>query len=70
MLIWSFFYVECCLDIIQDFGYFDENYYIAIVKMFDSAVKGIFEMGEEKKYKDRVQNISNIASDYGMELYP
>lgn len=63
------YYIECCLEIIQDFGYFDDNYYTAIVKIFDSAVCGIAEIGEEEKYESRINAISGIASEYGMELY-
>lgn len=62
-------YVECCLEIIQDFGYSDENYYIAIEKMFDSATSGISEIGEEEKYQTRINKILSIASEYGIEFY-
>jgi len=61
-------YVECCLEIIQDFGYSDENYYIAIEKMFDSATNGISQIGEEEKYESRINNIYSIASEYGIEF--
>ncbi|MEM6720911.1 MAG: DUF6155 family protein [Bacteroidota bacterium] len=63
------YYVECCLDIIQDFGYFDENYYISIEKMLDSALKGISEIGEEEKYQYRINNIYSIGSEYGIDFY-
>ena len=63
------YYVECCLDIIQDFGYHNENYYISIEKMFDSAMKGISEIGEEEKYQHRISNIYSIASEYGIDFY-
>ena len=62
-------YVGCCLEIIEDFGYSDENYYIAIEKMFYSALSGISQMGEEEKYEDRINDISHLASEYGIELY-
>ncbi len=62
-------YVECCLEIIQSFGYSNENYYIAIEKMFDSAINAISQIGEEEKYKSRIDNIYNIASEYGIEFY-
>lgn len=62
-------YVECCLEIIQDFGYSDENYYISIEKMFDSATSGISEIGEEEKYQTRINKILSIASEYGIEFY-
>lgn len=62
-------YIKCCLEIIEDFGYSDEKYYIAIGKMFDSATSGISEMGEEEKYEHRINAITYTASEYGMELY-
>ncbi|WP_010182328.1 DUF6155 family protein [Aquimarina agarilytica] len=63
------YYVECCLEIIQDFGYFNESYYIAVEKMFDSAINGISQIGENEKYEERINNIYNIASEYGIEFY-
>ncbi|AXG71981.1 hypothetical protein KORDIASMS9_04239 [Kordia sp. SMS9] len=63
------YYVECCLEIIQDFGYSDENYYISIEKMFDSAIKGISEIGAEKKYKRRINDILSVASEFGIDFY-
>lgn len=61
-------YVSCCLEIIQDFGYWDENYYIALEKMFDNAVNGIYKLGIEEKYKKQIKILSYKASEYGIEL--
>ena len=44
-------YVYCCIDIIEDFGYWDEPYYNATANMFYSATKGIKENGFEKNLK-------------------
>lgn len=63
------YYVECCLEVIQDFGYSDENYYMTIEKMFNRAMNGISEIGKEKKYKTRINKILGIASVYGIEFY-
>ncbi len=63
------YYIECCLEIIQNFGYSDDNYYTAIWKMFDSAINGIAEMGEEEKYQTRIDEIESIASEYGIDFY-
>ena len=63
------YYIECCLEIIQDFGYYDENYYISIQKMFVSATNGISDIGEEKKYQPRINKILSVASEYGIEFY-
>ena len=61
-------YVSCCLEIIEDFGYWDENYYIALEKMFDNAINGISELGMEDKYNEKVISLSSKASEYGIEL--
>ena len=61
-------YVNCCLDIIEEFGYCEENYYIAIEKMFDNAIKGISELGIQDKYNNMVILLSARASEYGIEL--
>lgn len=62
-------YVNCCLDVINDFGYWDENYYLAVVKMFNSAVNGIVELGLIDEYTERLESISVRASEFGLELY-
>ena len=61
-------YVSCCLDIIEDFGYWNENYYMAMGKMFDNAISGINEMGIEEKYLERIKTLSHKASEFGIEL--
>ncbi|WP_308992504.1 DUF6155 family protein [Mariniflexile litorale] len=61
-------YVSCCLEIIEDFGYWDENYYISLGKMFDNAINGIYELGMEDKYNEKVISLSSKASEYGIEL--
>ena len=61
-------YVSCCLEIIEDFGYWDENYYIALGKMFDNAINGISELGMQDKYNDKLIFLSSKASEYGIEL--
>jgi len=62
------YYVECCLNIIQDFGYSDENYYIAIEKMFYSSIAGMSKTGEEEKYQQRIQKILSIGYEYGIDF--
>jgi putative alpha-1,2-mannosidase len=61
-------YVSCCLEIIENFGYWDENYYIALEKMFDNAINGISELGIEEKYNEKIKALSHKASEYGIEL--
>ncbi|WP_346859522.1 hypothetical protein [uncultured Draconibacterium sp.] len=62
-------YVNCCLDVITDFGYWDENYYLSVDKMYHSAVNGIAELGLIDEYSERLENLSVRASEFGLELY-
>jgi len=62
-------YVHCCLDVISDFGYWDENYYLSIDRMFNSAIVGIEELGIEDEYSERVAHLSSRANEFGLELY-
>ncbi|MFK5855830.1 MAG: hypothetical protein QM503_06840 [Bacteroidota bacterium] len=61
-------YVKCCLEIIRDFGYWDEVYYNNIEKMYYSALNGIAEIGKEKIYEKQLITICDDASEYGLEL--
>lgn len=61
-------YVHCCLEIIEDFGYWDENYYIALEKMFENAISGISELGMQNKYNEKIILLSSKASEFGIEL--
>ncbi len=62
-------YVDCCLEMISDFGFYDDEYYIAIEKMFYAAMKGIGELGQETSYEKRIRSLSDRASEFGLELY-
>ena len=62
------YYVACCLEVIEDFGYWDEGYYIALEKMFYNATDGIRELGMEVKYEERITGITYKASHFGLEL--
>jgi hypothetical protein len=61
-------YVYCCLEVVEDFGYWDESYYIALEKMFYSATSGINELGMDEKYEERIIGIMSKASEFGIEL--
>ncbi len=61
-------YVGCCLEVIQNFGYCDENYYIAIEKSFDNAVMDIEKAGVKNRYRKTLSRLAGIAASYGMEL--
>ena len=61
-------YVSCCMEIIEDFGYWDESYYTALEKMFDNAISGIYELGMEDNYNEKIRSLSSKASKYGIKL--
>ncbi|MFD2789340.1 hypothetical protein [Arenibacter sp. H213] len=61
-------YVGCCLEVIEDFGYWDDGYYVALESMFYNATSGINELGMEEKYEERIIGIMHKASEFGIEL--
>ncbi len=61
-------YVKCCLNIIEDYGYWDENYYLAVEKMFDNAVVAIYKLGIEEKNKEQIKCLVSKGYDYGIDL--
>ncbi|MGY0408664.1 MAG: DUF6155 family protein [Polaribacter sp.] len=50
-------YVDCCLNFIEDYGYWDHRYYIATEKMFDDAQKKILNNGWEDAYKEQLNSL-------------
>ena len=61
-------YVDSCLEIIEDFGYWDDGYYVNVAKMYYNTIDGIIEIGKEKEYEKRLDSISKRAFDFGLEL--
>jgi len=61
-------YVYCCLDIIDDFGYWDEPYYTAVANMFYSATKGIKKNGFERKFKKLINNLVSKSYEFGLDF--
>jgi hypothetical protein len=61
-------YVTCCLEVINDFGYFDDKYYYHIEKMFFNALNSIQETGQEDKYKEQLMSLANDGAAYGLEF--
>lgn len=62
-------YVDCCLDVIADFGYWDNSYYSAIYRMYNNAVNGIQELGVENDYSERLDILAVRASEFGIDFY-
>ncbi len=61
-------YVYCCFDIIEDFGYWDEPYYIAMAKMFYSATNGVTKNGLEEEFEELISNLVNKSYEYGLDF--
>ncbi len=61
-------YVNCCLEVIEDFGFSDENYYNAIDKMFYSATNCIYKNGLERKYRQLVTNLVSRSYACGLDF--
>ena len=61
-------YVGCCLEVIEDFGYWDKGYYVALEKMFYNATNGIYELGMEEKYEEQINGMMHKAVEVGIEL--
>lgn len=63
------FYVSCCLEVIRDFGFWDEGYYMAVDNMFYQALHGINELGILVAYENQLNKICTIGSEFGFEFY-
>ena len=61
-------YVDCCLEVIEDFGYWDEPYYSAVANMFYSATKGIIENGLERKFDELITTLISKSYEYGLDF--
>ena len=61
-------YVNCCLGVIEDFGYWDEPSYAAVDRMFYSATKGVLENNLETQYDKLIGDLVNRSSKYGLDF--
>jgi len=61
-------YVDCCLGVIEDLGYFDEPYYAAIDRMFYSATKSITENSLEAKYDKLIADLVSRSYEFGLDF--
>ena len=61
-------YVTCCLEVVEDYGYYDGDYFYHISSMYNSALQGIELMGIESKYQNRLDEILNRAHKNDIEL--
>lgn len=61
-------YVTCCLEVVEDYGYYDGDYFYHMSNMYNSAKQGIELMGIESKYQNRLDEILNRAYKNDIEL--
>jgi len=61
-------YVHCCIEVIEDFGYFDETYYASVDRMFYSATKSITENSLEAKYDKLIANLVSKSYKFGLDF--
>lgn len=61
-------YVYCCLDIIDDFGYWDESYYNEVATMFYSATKGVIKNGFESEFNKLITNLVSKSYEFGLDF--
>jgi hypothetical protein len=64
----KWFYVKCSIDVIEPYEYWEERFYIALEKVFYSALDGIEELIAEKKYQVTLKGFTRRASECGMQL--
>jgi len=62
------FYVECCLVVISDFGFYDQTYYNSVYSTFAKATKSVSEMGGHELYHEQILDIMDVASELGIDL--
>lgn len=62
-------YVECCLDVVEQYGTWNESYYVAIEKMFDEAEKRILTNGWENEYRGYLNQLIKKANQFGILEY-
>ena len=61
-------YVDCCLGVIEDLGYWDKPYYVAVDRMFYSATKGVTENNLEVKYDKLIADLVSRSYEFGLDV--
>ncbi len=62
----EFQFVTYCKEFILTYGYFDEDYYISMEEVFESACKKIKEKGLIEDYKETVEKLLQFGDEYGL----
>ncbi len=61
-------YIDSCKHFILEYGYFDEEYYIAMDEMFESACKKIKKHHLIEFYQDRIKKLTAFGNEYGFQF--
>jgi hypothetical protein len=61
-------FVENCKEFIVTYGYFDEDYYITMDEVFESACIKIKANNLIEKYYDAIEKLISFGNNYGFEF--
>jgi hypothetical protein len=64
----EFHFIECCKEFILTYGYFDEDYYITMDEVFESACVKIKTENLIEDYRDMVEKLIAFGNEYGFEF--
>lgn len=61
-------FVNYCKEFILTYGYFEEDYYITMDEVFESACIKIKENNLHEDYRDTIENLITFGYEYGLEF--
>jgi hypothetical protein len=61
-------FVEYCKEFILTYGYFDEDYYIAMDEIFESACLKIKAENLIEEYRSAIKKLIEFGNEYGFEF--
>lgn len=61
-------YLSSCKDFILMYGYHDDEYYITMDEMFESACKKIKKQGLLLDYQESIEKLLAFGNEYGFEF--
>lgn len=61
----EFQFIACCKEFILTYGYFDEDYYITIDEVFESACAKIKDKSLIEEYRETVEKLLQFGNEYG-----
>ena len=64
----EFYFIECCKEFILTYGYFDEDYYITMDEIFESACTKIKSENLIENYRETVEKLLQFGYKYGFEF--